>query len=681
MTDSDWLDQDTQGETLEENAARGGFFSMSGRRAAIRQALPLVGRYFQSRGNPLLRTHGAIARAGQPVSADERLLAGLRLRAALAASEQLLAHLEEVARRPTFRYALTQAESVGELQGSLDLARYVARPPLGGEPPRYPIIDVRRSTETPENIMCAYVALWMNEEMSYALGASDATADSPESVLAADLLERFDILLATPALNEGLGVAHETLMRGTEDHLLERVEERLRRGEVGNAQPYEDLLATLLHLRRHGPTGAAGDALWSFYDDSFDARLFELWCLNRLGEAISEELAVDMPPVEPEWAGGGLTFCWSRPVGTLELHSQRSLRSIIDTEKPRWLRPNGKTIRGIPDFIAKAVTHTGVERVALLDAKLRQRTGPPTEELYKVLGYFNNFSLDESPRGAILYHAPQEEEPIVYIYEDEASSGLLLATALNPSVEEQVTQGLRPIAEMVVGMLGLPPISIRDERIGARAAGDVVHQRLTELEAIAVTLSPQTLDSSMKRLRAALGDLCWACLDEDTQRMVATAEHVGFFLDSDADFSGPVLGLLSPLEALLKQWIIEPARVAHPEIRGFRHSLTLGAALDMITHAVDGHHGASSAAIREVIDADQISYARLRATVDQMNYLNVHFRRPAAHKEILSEQQWLDVYSKVVVGGALLCEVVDLLLNPGEGRASTSPTSPSSSDG
>lgn len=674
MTGSTWLDEDAQGETLEENTARGGFLSMAGRRAAIRDALPLVGRYFQSRGSTgRLRNYAAIAKAEAAVSTDERLLAGLRLRAALATSERLLAKLEEVIRRPTFRYALAQTESVGELQGSLDIGRYAARPPTGGGPPTYPILDVRRSSETPENVMCAYVALWMHEEMSQALESSDATADSPESLLVVDTLERFQTALATPALGEGLGSAHDVLMRGTQDQLLERVEERLRRREVGNPEPYEDLLAALLDLHQHGPTGGVGEELWSFYDETFDARLFELWCLCRLGGAVSEALAVERPSLVSDWRGGGLTFRWSRPVGTLELHYQRSL-TTTSAAQPRWTRSeSGKTLRGIPDFVVKAHTHEGEERVALLDAKLRQRSGPPTEELYKVLGYFNNFALDRAPRGAILYHAPQEYEPLTYTYEDVGSAGVLMATALNPSNEDQVVQGLKPVAEMVVGLLGLTPLAPRDAGSGRSTVEEVVRHRLAELEAIAVTLSPQTLVASKKRMKAALGEPCWASLGEDAQKMMATAEHVGFYLDSDADFSGPVLGLLAPLEAVLQERLIEPAKTAHPEIPGFQRTLTLGTTIDMVYNAVDGSRGAASEALREVLDGYRVPYPTFRATVDLLRHLNVEYRRPAAHKEVLSEQQWLNVYGEVVVGRALMGEVVDFLRLDSPAEANSEP--------
>lgn len=65
-----------------------------------------------------------------------------------------------------------------------------------------------------------------------------------------------------------------------------------------------------------------------------------------------------------------------------------------------------------------------------------------------------------------------------------------------------------------------------------------------------------------------------------------------------------------------------------------------------------------------MLDAYQVPYPKFRGAVDVMWNLNVQYRRPAAHMATLTEQQWLDVYSEVVVGRSLLGEVVDLLRTP-----------------
>ena len=665
MSTETWLDADGQTESFDQTAALGGALSKEGRRAAIRAALPVVGRYFQTKGSPgLLRNARALGpTAASAHSVDERLMAGLRLRAALATSGSLLNALDGVTRRPTFRYSLTPAESVGELTGTLDIARFVTRPPMaGGGPPSYPIIDVRRSAHTPENILGGYAALWMIQELLESLDGSDATPASPEATLVRERVERFNAVLARPALSESRSAAREALVRGSDEHLIERVEARLRRREVGNPEPYQRLLDLVLELRNHGPTGGTGDGEWSFYDEAFDTRLFELWCLHELAQAISRALAVNPPHLPPRWEGGGLTFRWERPAGVLELHYQRSPGNVGTGRTSRWLRTDTqKVIRGVPDFIVRSVgSEAREERLAIVDAKLKQRVGPPTEELYKVLGYFDNFGLDDSPRGAILYHAPQEQDPLTYAYEDEGRRGRLIATALNPSDEHQVAEGLAPVAEMILGLLAIPaapPTNGSTESEEVR----VVQRRLTELRAQTAHLSPQTVDASKRRLVAALGGECWQALDDDTRTMLATAEHVGFLLGEDADLSGPVLGLVSAMETVLDARLLKVATRSHPGVLGFQKRQTLGQTINMLTNALDGNSGAASEALRMTFATEAIAPGPLRVTLDALSEVNTSYRTPAAHKEVLSPQHWHDAYTLIITGRALLPELVAVL--------------------
>lgn len=665
MSTVTWLDADGEAESLDQTAALGGALSKEGRRAAIKAALPVVGRYFQTRGSPgLLRNARALGpAAASSDSVDERLMAGLRLRAALATSGSLLDALDGVTRRPTFRYSLTPAESVGELTGTLDVSRFVARPPVvGGGPPSYPIIDVRRSAHTPENVLGGYAALWMIQELLESLDGSDATPASPEATLVRERVERFYVVLARPALSESRRAAREILVRGSDENLIERVEERLRRREVGNPEPYQALLDFVLGLRHHGPNGGIGDGEWSFYDEAFDARLFELWCLHGLALAISRALAVSPPKLPEHWEGGGLSFQWERPAGVLELHYQRSPGNVGTGRTSRWLRTDAeKAIRGIPDFVVRAIgSETGEERLAIVDAKLKQRSGPPSEELYKVLGYFDNFGLDESPRGAILYHAPQEKNPLTYVYEDKGRRGRLIATALNPSDEGQATGGFAPVAEMILDLLAIPALPLIN---GSDEPNEeqIIRQRLDELRAQTAHLSPQTVDASKRRLMAALGGECWHSLDEDSHTMLATAEHVGFLLGEDADLSGPVLGLVSAMETVLDTRLLKVAARSHPEVGALSKGQTLGQTINMLTNALDGSKGSTSEALRETLSNGGISHVRLRETLGNLSKVNTTYRIPAAHKEVLRPQHWDDAYSLIITGRALLPELVTVL--------------------
>lgn len=130
MTSDDWWDGDAITESSADTAARGGSLSAHGRESAIRDALPIIGRFFQRQGSAerLARANRISVQDEQTNVTDLRLLAALRLRSALAAAAPVLTAVEGVAARPTFRYALQSTESVGHLAGTLDVPRYELSP-------------------------------------------------------------------------------------------------------------------------------------------------------------------------------------------------------------------------------------------------------------------------------------------------------------------------------------------------------------------------------------------------------------------------------------------------------------------------------------------------------------------------------------------------------------------------
>lgn len=93
-----------------------------------------------------------------------------------------------------------------------------------------------------------------------------------------------------------------------------------------------------------------------------------------------------------------------------------------------------KPLGGIPDIVAHAIRREdGRERFAVIDPKLRQRSGAPVEELYKILGYLDNFGLRDNPSGAILYHTTRTDDLPAFLLAPTNGPDRLLALALNPA--------------------------------------------------------------------------------------------------------------------------------------------------------------------------------------------------------------------------------------------------------
>lgn len=663
MTNDAWWDDDASAETSADTVARGGSLSTHGRESAIKDALPIIGRFFQRQGsaNQLATVNSISVQDEEGNASDLRLLGALRLRSALAAAPPILTAIEGVAVRPTFRYALKSTESVGHLAGTLDVSRYTSRSYWDGGPPTYPVTNVYRSSLTPENVLTTYAALWMQRELREALEGSDAPPRAPETQAATELDGNFARLLSSPALADCRTAASEVLRWGAEESLLDRVQARLRRGEVAHDEPYWAVLDAIRQLRAAGPTGLPGTQAWSFYDETFDTRLFELWCAFIVAMALSDAMATNVPPVDPDWSGSGLTFTWRRPSGTLELYMQKSLHLVDETKQRRWRRKDtGTFLRGIPDIVVRGVTHEGVSRWAILDAKLRQRTGPPSEELYKVLGYFDHYMLEHDPQGAILFYAPDESEPNVRVYvPDSADAGSLIATALNPSDRQQSMAGLAEVTDMLLSLLSLPPKQPTDPSLSSGEA--YVARLLEEMGSAKAQITPASLDASRRRLNALLGSDVWEWLDVDCRDMLATGEHVGFTLDQErGDFSGPVLSLVSPLEVILHDRLWRPATEGLSR-KEKQNRQTLGEVIDAVIRALDGQETPLGDAIREEVERQAVPVAALRMTLNALQGVNRDFRRRAAHREKLTSQDWDVAYRRVLTEERVLPALMEAL--------------------
>ncbi|MBQ0879341.1 hypothetical protein [Streptomyces sp. RT42] len=439
------------------SAVSGGYFESGGRRAATYATLPLLGTHF-SRGlrEKLKETESSISRSvsnGADVPADlAQAVAGLRLRVALAAGERLMGIFESVMDRPNFRYGVVRHESVGVLAGKLDVARWVMRRWEVRVPTIYPTLRVQRTSRTPENLLACYALLWITSEVEQAFMASRAPLNSREGKAAHGLLERLDSMLRVPDIVEN---KFEVVHRGSEEWasaLLDDVERRLAAGHVGNREPYQKLADWVRRTLSGKPTLQEGDERWLFYDETFDTTLFELWCLMSIADEVSKHLGQSRQVPNMRHTGRLPTYQWSHNSVDVSIHFQYDLINTAVGEGAAWQR-NGKALGGRPDLTAISKTKGAGEEaksVVYIDPKLRKRNGIPTEEIYKMLGYFSNAGVGNSGVGAILFYTPHRSPKPIYDFCSD-QGGRVLAVGVDPASPRENTAGLELLAEMILG--------------------------------------------------------------------------------------------------------------------------------------------------------------------------------------------------------------------------------------
>lgn len=422
----------TLGEELTDAdaEAEGGHFTAAGRRAAINASLPLLATYFADAPTWDLEVSQQLATTPDDMVVNDLAMA-VRLRASLAAAERFLRILGSIAARPTFRYTQVTAESVGQIRGRLDLSRYSREQGRVAVPRRYPIRLVERESATPENVLASYAAHWIRRDLE-TIPRTFLPPTSPEHRDLNRLQEGLSRSLGLPLLSGTSAAALDVWRRSALPDLLERVNARLDAGHIASPEPYKELADWVAATRNGNPVSDVGNREWSFYDARFDTKLFEIWCLLKLADAITDLVG---PPTMAAKSLAlrhqGPLYIWNIGAGSLKLHFQASLAALTEGGVLWSFEPGPKKLQGFPDLAVTADTVAG-RGLAIFDPKLRRRPGIPTEELYKLLGYFGNLKHSKPPVGAIFYYSPGKATDFTLVSDD---GGELHALGLDPEAD------------------------------------------------------------------------------------------------------------------------------------------------------------------------------------------------------------------------------------------------------
>jgi hypothetical protein len=621
----------------------GGRLSASARSAATTTALDLLGTYFADAPTWELEHREQLA-PGDTALAD--LAEAIRIRVALAAARRLDVLLHRISERLSFRYSRVADETIGAVRGRLDVPRYIQTRARRDVPRRYPVRVLERRHLTPENVLAMYAAGWVAHELRD-LRSEILPAGAPERL---ELVERTASLTRTlshPVLAEAAAAANDVWRRGALDALLDQVAARIDGGHLAASEPYEALVEWVNHF---DPAATAAGTLveWSIYDDRFDPKLFEIWLLHRLADALTRRLGSE-PQRRPLWERGATaTYAWKLGSASIRLHFQLALSGLSE---PIWRRTSTKKpFDGVPDVTAIVAAPRSGEVVALIDAKLRQRDVSPTEELYKLLGYFHNRGPAPGPYGAIVYYAPESRVTDEY---RTADGGLVLALGVDPArgVEDDVA--FDALADALIAALDELDPGARSQTGGTEPGSEeqiarVQEKAVTDLLLRAQALPTGSLDPYWHLLRSQLPAI-WDGLDDDIRTILVTAEYFGATAPEGADLSGPLLGLSAACERLLcgTDQLMDRLARAHPEY--VRSPVTLGSAL--LLKRARRPREPYEQAVRAFIDSDpSTDSTALMAVAGEILDLNDH-RRAAAHTEVVLRERWHRGHTMVLGSG------------------------------
>ncbi|MGY1914042.1 hypothetical protein [Blastococcus sp. SYSU DS0973] len=665
-----------------------GYFTDSSRKAALAASLPYVATYFvRSDRLPLRDTNllGTSRRQdpGRLSTPRDPVIASLRLRAALASGTRLVEIISDLLRAgANFRFEQVRDEHVGHLHGRLDVVRYIQQRGRRTAPRRYPIVDLRQSAATPENIMAASALHWHIKELDTCLTALGPIPEGPETKRAAEIRAGLTRFASHPTFRGASEGAELIARRETIGELLDTVDARLRAGHVSRSYAYERLADWV----RQAISGEAdlehGDLLASFYGQAFDNKLFELWSLTQLAQAMSDILgppASTVPHLLRSESDEPI-FQWDAGADSIELYFQPSLSRLLGVAN-RWrYRESNQELRGYPDLAARCVHVDGTAEVVLLDAKLRRRRNAAWgQELYKLLGYFSNAGRPIQ-LGALIFHSPQgfrSGDAIrrwVLEQDEDVGSGAIEIVAVDPADDPSATSSaFAHLARLVVSGTGIArdqvqcvtsvgfrdPDASPEDLAGSRAQALAVAQ----LEAAASRLPSELLETTARNLFALL-ESTWLGLDTDTRRMITTAVHFGVTAPEGADLAGPVLGLCASLERLLRDRLAVPALINVADTPGCDAGRwTLGTLITRLRESTLGRENRAARELKTFLDNRGIKSTLLGALLDDLDQLRAQHRNVAAHRGLVERAQWSEVYRTVLKADAALLPRLHAIVN------------------
>jgi hypothetical protein len=696
-------------------------FGPEARRLAIAGSLRLLATYFSSAETWDLSLQPAVSDLRTEL--DVELASAVRLRTMLALAQELVPILQSILAKPTFHYSQRSQESIGLLAGRLDVPRYVQRRSGRTAPKIYPVRVVERDHATPENVL-AVAAL---QSISRALAAVPTQmlplGLSPERRLLASARADLRRYARMPLTTGIASTATATLRRRPLSQQRNDVLRRINRGHLQQAAAYRQLtdwVETFL-------TGAGVDPdrrPWAFYDERFDPRLLEIWTLGALINCLVRRYGdPDDGQVAPLWdRDAGPIAVWTTPFGRIDLFFQRETQSV--GLPGRWNLPSrDRRLRAIPDLALRLTAPGGGQTWLLLDCKLRrhaplpaespkadqadgggsdgakQALDLPIEEIYKLLGYFDHLLSGDRAFGALVYYTPGGNGSLeMTSVEPALPGGRVALIGVDPADPTSAVAAISALGDQVGALLGEPGAeSLAAARQAAKGAvaegGDATEAKAAYKQRLLVDVlrsyaqhHDDQLPAVQKLTQSWFDPGIWDDLDEDTRRMVLSAELYGSQQLAELDHSGPLLVLSAACERELNLRLFARVAAMHPaEVDdGGRHvvntHMTLGGAIEIadrgrrLARATSNHDDAAIQRILASLDPNaaraatltggyltstSTDLARMKKVLGRLRGLNIKYRRPAAHDEVVEAQVWSDGRNTVLGRQGLLSEIVE----------------------
>lgn len=292
----------------------------------------------------------------------------------------------------------------GEIHGHLRVQKYLQTKTQVRYPKEYPCLIKERTSATPENIFLIFIVdylIHLLDRFDKRLRQYGGNLYLSEK----NLIDEYKRILTSferkTYFKDCLIEVRKILKEyGNEfsETLVNEIKIRSLKGKIRNYQAYEQIFNWYWRYRQGSIVLDSNKTMQMIrYSDDFSNRLFELWCLFSIKETFVNEFGMNIISERNIMDVGSKSVftLQTNTGGIVDIFYQRGASLYwSDQIEPRWKYIGNdskqKRLVGIPDISIKYQAETNT--LVMIDLKNRIRSsGNNSEEIYKMIGYFDNF--------------------------------------------------------------------------------------------------------------------------------------------------------------------------------------------------------------------------------------------------------------------------------------------------
>lgn len=347
-----------------------------------------------------------IQNIGAELSQDDYDELLVYLRVILINLEEFVGFFHPLIKKVSYQYKKEEKVFNGQIRGKLLINHYVKEVSKRSIPKNYHCLIKTKSYSTPENVYIVFgLKEIVNRLKSFVKKINTISSKKDEKITELELISKY-LKEIEGYLNKSYFSECEDIVKNiyhsnghnfpkNERNLIER---RIRLRKILNVDSYKKVIYWLDEFLEFDSLSFVDDNtldMIRYGGDSFSDRLFELWCLYKIKETFKNDFGFESKDSHISFKKHPI-FTLQNNEKTLKIYFQKGKGLYWDKNHERewsyYREGSYRKLVGIPD-ITVVKENNGEESIIMIDIKNRIRYGGDnSEEIYKMIGYFSNFS-------------------------------------------------------------------------------------------------------------------------------------------------------------------------------------------------------------------------------------------------------------------------------------------------